>query len=166
MNDTLIIRRILPTDNTEVSRIIKSVLVEHDAAREGTAYMDKETDAMYQAYQDNNEAYFVAILDNKIVGGAGIKHLSQSEDNICELQKMYILPEARNRKVGKELILKCLEFAKYCNYEKCYLETFPQMQAAINLYVRNGFTQINQALGNTSHYACNVWMIKNLEQTK
>jgi putative acetyltransferase len=149
-----------------VSRIIKSVLVEHDAAKEGTAYMDKETDAMFDAYQENNEAYFVAILHNKIVGGAGIKHLSQSDENICELQKMYILPEARNQKVGKELILKCLEFAKKSNYEQCYLETFPKMQAAINLYTKNGFLQIDKALGNTSHYACNVWMIKNLEETK
>ena len=162
MNDTLIIRPILPTDNAEVSRIIKSVLVEYDAAKEGTAYMDKETDSMFEAYQQNNEAYYVAILNDKIVGGAGIKHLSESEENICELQKMYILPEARNKKVGKDLILTCLDFAKKSNYEKCYLETFPHMQAAINLYQKNGFTQINQALGNTSHYACNVWMIKTL----
>jgi len=162
MNDTLIIRPILPTDNAEVSRIIKSVLVEHDAAKEGTAYMDKETDSMFEAYQESNESYFVAILNDKIVGGAGIKHLSGSDENICELQKMYILPEARNKKVGKELILKCLDYAKKSNYEQCYLETFPQMQSAINLYIKNGFTQINQALGNTSHYACNVWMIKTL----
>ncbi len=162
MNDTLIIRPILPTDNAEVSRIIKSVLVEYDAAKEGTAYMDKETDSMFEAYQQNNEAYYVAILNDKIVGGAGIKHLSESEENICELQKMYILPEARNKKVGKDLILTCLDFAKKSNYDQCYLETFPHMQAAINLYQKNGFTQINQALGNTSHYACNVWMIKTL----
>ncbi|MGB5382992.1 MAG: GNAT family N-acetyltransferase [Lutimonas sp.] len=162
MNDPLIIRRILPADNAEVSRIIKSVLVEHDAAKEGTAYMDKETDAMFEAYQGQHQAYFVAILDDKIVGGAGIKHLSGSDENICELQKMYILPEARNKKVGKELILKCLDYAKKSNYDQCYLETFPHMQSAINLYVKNGFTQIDQALGNTSHYACNVWMIKTL----
>ncbi|MGB5244279.1 MAG: GNAT family N-acetyltransferase [Lutimonas sp.] len=162
MNDPLIIRRILPADNAEVSRIIKSVLVEHDAAKEGTAYMDKETDAMFEAYQEQHQAYFVAILDDKIVGGAGIKHLSGSDEHICELQKMYILPEARNKKVGKELILKCLDYAKKSNYDQCYLETFPHMQSAINLYVKNGFTQIDQALGNTSHYACNVWMIKTL----
>ena len=162
MNDPLIIRRILPADNAEVSRIIKSVLVEHDAAKEGTAYMDKETDAMFEAYQGQHQAYFVAILDDKIVGGAGIKHLSGSDEHICELQKMYILPEARNKKVGKELILKCLDYAKKSNYDQCYLETFPHMQSAINLYIKNGFTQIDQALGNTSHYACNVWMIKTL----
>ena len=104
-----------------------------------------------EAYQESNESYFVAILNDRIVGGAGIKHLSGSDENICELQKMYILPEARNKKVGKELILKCLDYAKKSNYEQCYLETFPQMQSAINLYIKNGFTQNNQALGNTSH---------------
>lgn len=162
MKDTLIIRRILPADNKEVSRIIKSVLVEHDAAKEGTAYMDKETDAMFEAYQEHHQAYFVAILNGQIVGGAGIKHLSGSEENICELQKMYILPEARNKKVGKELILTCLDYAKKSRYDQCYLETFPHMQSAIQLYLKNGFTQIDQALGNTAHYACNVWMIKTL----
>jgi len=75
---------------------------------------------------------------------------------------MYISPKARGLKIGKKLILKCLEFAKATGFEQCYLETFPNMEAAIKMYQLNGFQFINQALGDTSHFSCNVWMLKKL----
>ncbi|MDZ7614576.1 MAG: GNAT family N-acetyltransferase [Flavobacteriaceae bacterium] len=65
--------------------------------------MDPETDAMFEAYRDSNSIYFVALLNNRVVGGAGIKQLKDGDPKVCELQKMYILPEARNKKIGKSL---------------------------------------------------------------
>lgn len=162
MKDTLIIRKVEKGDNKRISEIIKSVLVEFKANMEGTAYMDKETDAMFEAYQEPRSVYFIALLNDQILGGAGIKQLNGEGKEICELQKMYILPQARNLGVGKSLILKCLDFAFKNDFKKCYLETFPQMQNAIRLYDKNGFLKIDHALGNTSHYSCNVWMLKEL----
>jgi release factor glutamine methyltransferase len=166
MTKSVEIREIILSDNETISKIIKSVLTELKANIKGTAYYDDETDAMFEAYQEKNEVYFVALLDDEIVGGCGIKKLQHNSDNICELQKMYILPKSRGHKIGKNLLRKCLDFAKKSGFDKCYLETFPQMTSAIRLYQKNGFSIINHALGDTSHYSCDVWMLKNLDTEK
>lgn len=164
MNETIKIRPIKKADNPFISKVIKSTLEEYNAAIEGTAYMDPETDAMFEAYKDSNSIYFVALINNKVVGGAGIKQLKDGDPMVCELQKMYILPEARNKKIGKALILNCLDFASSNGFSHCYLETFPKMESAIRLYRINGFENIDHPLGNTCHYSCNVWMLKNLDE--
>ena len=158
---SLKIRKIIPTDNPYLSNIIKSVLKELQCNLKGTAYYDKETDAMYEAYQNEKTVYFVAELNSKIVGGCGIGTL---ENNICELQKMYISPNGRGKKIGYSLLKKCIGFAIENNYDSIYLETFPQMKVAISLYRKNGFYAISKAMGNTCHYACNVWMLKPLKR--
>ncbi|MEN8124344.1 MAG: GNAT family N-acetyltransferase [Bacteroidota bacterium] len=160
MNEGIIIRPIIKEDDPFIAKIIKSALEEFDAAIEGTAYTDKETNAMFDAYADDKSIYYVALLNDEIVAGCGINPLKDEEQNICELQKMYMLPKARGKKIGKELIIKSLNFAKESGYDACYLETFPNMVAAIELYKKNGFKILERALGNTCHYSCNVWMLK------
>jgi len=162
MNDIIKIRAIQKSDNAIISSIIKTTLEEFNAAIEGTAYTDKETDDMFGAYAEEKAIYYVATLNNQIIAGCGINPLRGGNTSICELQKMYMSPKARGRKIGKKLVLQCLEFAKKEDYKQCYLETFPNMKAAITLYEKNGFYKIQQSLGNTSHYSCNVWMLKDL----
>jgi release factor glutamine methyltransferase len=145
-----------------LSKIIKSVLTELNCNIKGTAFYDKETDSMFEAYQKNRTVYFTAILNDKIVGGCGIGML---ENNTCELQKMYIIPEARSHKIGYLLLKKCIDFAIENDYDNIYLETFPQMKSAISLYKKNGFYNISNSMGNTCHYSCNVWMLKPLNRS-
>ena len=162
MNDRITIRPIKKEDDVLIAEIIKTSLEEYGANIEGTAYTDKETTSMFNAYKSDNSIYYIALLNDEIVAGCGINHLKNGEINICELQKMYMLPKARGKKIGKQLILKCLDFAKNSGYSDCYLETFPNMKSAINLYKKNGFEIIDQPLGNTCHYSCDVWMLKKL----
>jgi len=162
MNDNISFRIIKKNDNAIISKIIKSTLEEFDAAIEGTAYTDKETDDMFNAYADDKSIYYVALLNDEVIAGCGINPLKGGSPNICELQKMYMSPKARGKKIGKKLITICLDFAKNAGFKQCYLETFPNMDAAIRLYKKNGFTKIDHALGDTSHYSCNVWMLKKL----
>ncbi len=159
---TVKIRKIIKTDNAKLEAIIKSVLTELNCNIPGTAYYDKETEAMFEAYQNEKTAYFVAELNGEIVGGCGIGTL---ENFICELQKMYILPDARKHKIGFKLLQKCIDFAKEKDYDSIYLETFPQMKAAIALYQKNGFQKTPNAIGNTCHYSCNVWLLKPLKRS-
>ncbi len=164
MKSNLQIRPIVKSDNAEVCSIIKSNLKEYNAALKGTAYYDNETQAMFEAYQEERSMYYVALLNNKLVAGCGIKQLQNAASNYCELQKMYMRPEARGKKIGKELIFKCIDFAIKSKYQYCSIETFPQMKEAINLYQKNGFELLDAPLGNTNHYACNVWLLKDLNQ--
>ncbi len=109
-----------------------------------------------------NAVYFVIEKEGDILGGAGISQLEKFEGNVCELQKMYFLPEIRGIGLGRKMMDLCLEKAKECGYEQCYLETMPYMENARKLYKKVGFTYIRNRLGDTGHYSCNLWMIKNL----
>lgn len=157
-----IIREIKPTDNFDLSEVIRSVILEMGAPKIGTAYEDNATDLMFETYQKEKVAYFVVEHKNKVIGGAGIAKLDNSTDNICELQKMYFLPVARGKGLGTQLISKCLDKAKEFGFESCYLETMPYMEAARKLYTKNGFVNLDKPMGNTGHYSCNVWMLKKI----
>ena len=42
------------------------------------------------------------------------------------------------------------------------LESFPELNKAVGMYLRNGFVYLTHALGNSGHFACNIWMEKDL----
>ncbi|MCB7479656.1 GNAT family N-acetyltransferase [Christiangramia sediminis] len=156
------IREIKPEDNQQVKELIRNVLVEMGVPKVGTAYEDKALDDMTQTYEGEKMVYMVVEENSRIIGSAGIAPLTGEEEKICELQKMYFLPEARGRGIGMEMITKCLDFAKKQGFEKCYIETLPYMENARKLYHKNGFEVIEKPLGNTGHYNCTVFMIKDL----
>lgn len=157
-----IIREIKAKDNIALAKVIRNVILEMGAPKVGTAFEDEATDEMFETYQKENAVYFVVEHKNQVVGGAGIAQLDNVDGNICELQKMYFLPIARGKGLGTKLIATCLEKAKNYGFEKCYLETLPYMKAAVKLYNKYGFKDLDKPMGNTCHYSCNVWMIKEI----
>jgi len=162
-SEDFIIREITSEDNSQIAIVIRNVIVEMGAPKVGTAYADAATDKMFETYQKENSKYFVVEHKDKIVGGAGIAQLDNFEGNICELQKMYFLPIARGLGLGAKLITKCLDKARNFGFENCYLETLPYMEAAVKLYKKNGFINLEKPMGNTSHFNCDVWMLKEIK---
>jgi putative acetyltransferase len=158
----IIIREIQERDNLEIATIVRDVLMEMGAPKVGTAYADPQLDTMFETYNRPKSVYFVVEKDHKIVGGAGISRLENGAETICELQKMYFLPEARGLGLGIQIIEKCLQSAKDFGFESCYLETMPYMEAAQKLYKKVGFEYLCQPIGNTGHTSCPVWMLKKL----
>lgn len=116
------IREIEPEDNQQVKELVRSVLVEMGVPKVGTAYEDKALDDMTATYASEKMAYFVVEENSKIIGGAGIGPLTGLEETVCELQKMYFLPEARGRGIGMKMINQCLDFARDQGFKKCYIE--------------------------------------------
>lgn len=159
---TLKIREIQPKDNQQVAEVVRKVLVEMGVPKIGTAYEDKALDDMFSTYQNPRMDYFVVEDEGKIIGGAGIAPLIGLEEKICELQKMYFLPEARGKGLGTQMMDTCLKFAKSQGFEQCYIETLPYMESARKLYGRSGFKSLEKPLGDTGHYNCTMWMIKDV----
>lgn len=157
-----IIRLIQPEDNAALAHIVRSVLTEHGANLPGTAFADAATDHLYDSFNSLRAVYYVAVQDGVIAGGAGISPLEGGAEEICELQKMYLLPDFRGKGIARGLIEKCLDFARENNYTQCYLETLPQLMQARRLYEYFGFNYLNGPLGNTGHFSCNNWMLKEL----
>ena len=156
----ILIREIQQKDNKAIANVIRTVFISDDYPKTGTAFEDPQLNQMFETYQQPNSIYFVVQSGNQIVGGAGVSPLQNSDESICELQKMYFLEAARGKGLGFQMIQKCLEKAKEFGYQKCYLETLPEMKNAQKLYLKVGFQYIDSPLGETGHSSCPVWMIK------
>jgi len=148
----------------QICFIIKSVGREFGAVGEGYGPSDPEVEAMSQFYRDQTRSrYFVALLNGVIVGGSGIAVFNDSDaGTVCELRKLFLLPESRGLGLGKQLAEACLQYAKSKGYQHCYLDTLSNMKSAIGLYEKLGFVHLNQPLQGTIHGGCDVWMLKTL----
>ena len=155
------IREIEAKDNKKIEEIIRSCLIEYGANHEGTAWADPNLGKFSEIYNTEGNKYWVAENEGKIVGGVGIGKL-EGADRICELQKMYCLPEIRGTGISHELIKIALNYAKKY-YDKCYLETLKNMIAAQKFYEKHGFIRINEPIVKTEHFACDVRYIKELK---
>ncbi|MBQ0734048.1 GNAT family N-acetyltransferase [Aquimarina celericrescens] len=156
------IRAIKREDNKAIAQVIREVLVEMGVPKVGTAYEDEALDKMFETYDLPKRSYFVVEENDQILGGGGIAPLENGDPDTCELQKMYFLPMARGKGLGNKMIKQCLDYAKEAGYTKCYLETMPYMESARKLYKKVGFTELEGPIGDTGHYSCETWMIKDL----
>ena len=156
------IREIQLKDNPKIAKVIRKILIEFGVPKVGTAYADKILDTLFEAYDTENAIYYVIEKEGEIFGGAGIKQLDNYDGNVCELQKMYFLPEARGIGLGSKMMETCLQKAKEFGFEECYLETLPYMEDARKLYRKAGFKDLDAPMGDTGHYSCNLWMLKEL----
>lgn len=156
------IRPIQPSDNPIIANIIRDTLTEFGANHPGTVYYDPTTDALFELFQKERSAYNIAEADGRIVGGGGIYPTDGLPADTCELVKMYLLPEARGTGLGSQLITKCLEQAKENGFSNVYLETMNELKAALKVYARMGFTYLDGPMGNSGHFGCPLWMIKEL----
>ncbi len=156
------IRTINKKDNPEIEKIIKRVFEEHGINKPGTAYFDESLRTMQESYSIPGSIYFVAFLNKKMIGGAGVYPTKGLPEGTCELVKMYLLPEARGKGFGKMLLNKCFEFAKEQGYKQMYLETLEELKNAVGMYEKSEFDLLSGPLGDTGHYACTIRMLKKL----
>lgn len=160
-----IIREIEKKDDKRIETVIRSCLIEFGANHEGTAWEDPNLDRFSEVYNSEGNKYWV--VENEqglVVGGAGIGQLPGAED-VCELQKMYFLPEARGTGASHALMDTALEYAKKY-YAQCYLETLKNMVAAQRFYEKYGFARTCDAVAQTAHFACDIHYIKDLYMDK
>ncbi|MFC7677310.1 GNAT family N-acetyltransferase [Paenibacillus sp. GCM10028914] len=156
------IRTIQAKDNSNIEAIIRQCLIDFGGNRAGLAWEDESLSHLFDYYNQEGRAYWVAFDENgKMLGGCGIAQFGSAEDKICELQKMYLIQEARGTGIAKELLQTALQFAKQ-HYKACYLETLQNMQAANRFYTKHGFQMLKSPLAGSEHFACDAWYIQDL----
>ena len=161
MQTPITIRPIAAGDDAALARAIRDTLTEHGAAKPGTAYYDAATDHLSALFaRTPRSAYFVAEQAGAVLGGGGIFPTPGLPPDTVELVKLYLLPAARGRGVGKALINNCLQAARAAGYARVYLETMPELTQAVPLYEQLGFTYLPQPLGDSGHFGCQLWMLR------
>ena len=156
------IRPIEAQDDATMARIIRAVMPEFGACGSGFAINDPEVDWMSRAYAEPRHAYFVVERDGAVIGGGGMAPLAGGDPSVCELRKMYFLPEARGLGAGAAMMALCLDAARTAGFHQCYLETLTGMDAAMRLYERSGFRRIAASLGATGHGGCDIFYSREL----
>ena len=156
------IRNIEPSDDARVAQIIRTVMPEFGAVGDGFAINDPEVDWMSRAYGEPRSSYFVIEKDGQVMGGAGVAPLIDGDDDLCELRKMYFLPELRGMGAGAAMMQMCLDAARAHGFRRCYLETLRGMDSAMKLYERSGFRRLPGPLGATGHGGCNAFYLLDL----
>ncbi|WP_214071600.1 GNAT family N-acetyltransferase [Mucilaginibacter sp. dw_454] len=163
----LTLRAIEAGDNHNLAAIIRASLEEFNVPKQGTVYSDPTTDALFELFSASpGSCYFIAEEDGVLLGGCGVYPTDGLPTGYAELVKLYLTAESRGKGIGKILMDKCFEAAADLGYTHLYLESFPQLSKAVSLYHKAGFESLDHALGNSGHFACTIWMTKELKSQK
>ena len=163
-HETYIIRHFGERDVTDILSIIYEVRTEFELAERVETILGPADTAIFSHYQQPGAAYFVASMGARVVGGAGIAPLAGVRPVICELQRMYLRPNHRQRGLGQRLLNSCLEESTSLGYQYCYAETVAEMTDAIRLYKKNGFVELQSPMGDSGHDHNDRWLILSLEK--
>ena len=136
-----IIRDACNADEAAIREVLYSVLAEYGLAPDpgGT---DADLADLEENYWKSGGVFHVVLSpDASIVGCAGLFRLSSEE---AELRKMYLLPAARGRGIGKLLLLRLIADARRLGYQRVVLETASVLTEAIELYRSAGFSPVSR----------------------
>ncbi len=106
---------------------------------------DEELKEIQTMYSPPYGCLLLAYLDNKPIGCVAFRKL---EDDKCEMKRMYVKPQYRNKGVGRTLAEKIIEKAKSAGYKKMRLDTASTMKEALSLYRSLGFKEIQPYIHN------------------
>ena len=155
-------REISRADDPILAEIIRSNLKANKLDIPGTAYFDGNLDHLSDYYlaDRTKRYYFIALEDGEIIGGIGLDAL-EFFDDCAELQKLYLTDSAKGRGIGYTLIRLIEDKARELGYRKMYLETHSNLAAAIHIYEKSGYREIEKPAG-VVHATMDRFFIKEL----
>lgn len=159
---TITFRKIEPSDNREIADLIRGVFREFGVDRPGTVYTDPTTDHLYELFRLPRSVYWIAEVDGVMAGGCGVYPTAGLPEGCAELVKFYLFAPNRGKGIGKSLMERCFISAREMEFRQLYLETFPELAKAVGMYEKAGFRYLPEPLGDSGHFSCNIWMLKEL----
>ena len=143
------IRRIEPDEWTIAKQLIYRVAhkIFNDARplEESIAYGEsngwlKDMNDIQHIYFDNDGIFLVITQENQLIGTGAIRKF---ENKICELKRLWLLPDYHGKGLGYRMTQELLLFAREKGYERIRLETDPIYQKrAVEFYKRLGFYEV------------------------
>jgi GNAT superfamily N-acetyltransferase len=91
-------------------------------------------------------AFVLVREDGRVVAGGGVRRLSEG---VCEIKRMFVVPEARGRGHGRRLLEALERAAADLGYRRVRLDTAQSMTTAMALYESAGYRAIPDYNGNT-----------------
>ena len=146
--------------NAQMASIIRKNLENAGLNIPGTAYFDKSLDNLSSYYSESNRKYFVLLKDKEVVGGVGFAPF-ELFDNCAEMQKLYLADSVKGQGLGYKMIEKVEQEMKRAGFSKAYLETHHSLEAAVHLYRKCGYMEIERPVG-VVHSTMDLFFLKEL----
>ncbi len=135
-----------PDYDLALAELIRNNLKKYKLDIPGTVYFDDNLNHLsdfYLAEPEKRHYFLMTDDDNKLVGGIGLAEVSFF-DECCELQKLYLSDEVKGLGHSYTLMSLVDNKAKELGYKRIYLETHDNLAAAIHLYEKCGFLEIEK----------------------
>ena len=94
--------------------------------------------------------------DGTVLCGGGVKRL---DDDVAEIKRMYVIPEARGRGLARELLAALEDAARDLGYARVRLDTGPEQPTAERLFRAEGYAEIGNFNDNVM---ASFWGVKKL----
>ena len=100
---------------------------------------EKELQSLPGKYsQPFGEILLARDLNGSAVGCVAVRPLLETK--VCEMKRLYVLPEVSGLGIGRELVKHIMNTAVKVGYNEMKLDTLSSMEKAIRLYQKMGFT--------------------------
>lgn len=103
--------------------------------------IEDELESLLENYSPPEGCMLLAEIDGHTVGCAALRPL---DDGICEMKRLYVMPDHRGQGIGRALAEEIIREAKSIGYHSMRLDTLNTMQAAQGLYRSLGFKPTQQ----------------------
>jgi (aminoalkyl)phosphonate N-acetyltransferase len=105
-------------------------------------------DVFRRNLNDETIRYRVAEIDRKVIGfiSCHIQYLLHHTGRVGEIQELYVLPEYRNQRIGRQLIAHLEELAQREEFVNLEVTTNQRRMDTIRFYEQTGFKASHRKL--------------------
>jgi ribosomal protein S18 acetylase RimI-like enzyme len=141
---------ILPSSGNDLEGIVKlKYAIFNELCPRLSAWYNRHPEVFESEFrgpngQDPGKRVFYTAKDSERVVGCGglIQKNPRKEPMTGEITDIYLIPELRGKGLGKALVSDLIQKAKALGFEKLFLTTRKEFEAATQLYQRLGFVQV------------------------
>gem|GEM_PF-4129834 len=136
------LRKIQKKDNMAIKELIQKILIQRGGVGVDSLFYDPELIDICDSYYQQDSYFAVLTYRKEVVGGVGLKPAYDEVEppsDICELKKLYLHKDYRNKGQGKYMFDFALKKAKSLGYKSIKVETERRNENFLEFLLREQF---------------------------
>ncbi|NBI09385.1 GNAT family N-acetyltransferase [Colidextribacter sp. OB.20] len=102
---------------------------------------EEEVRHLEQKYGPPWGRLYLALCDGEPAGCVGLRRMDEQN---CEMKRLYVRPQYRDKHIGGRLVQRVIADARTIGYSHMLLDTLPFLDSAIRMYRALGFCEIER----------------------